>query len=296
MNIAVNGVLCASDKAVISVYDHGFLYGMGIFETFRTYGGRPFLWKEHLERLAAGTRELGIPYEPDGERLAALVTALLQANGLADAYFRLSVSAGEEQLGLPGDSYRKPAEILYIKPLPERKPEAWAAGRPLQLLETRRSTPEGELRLKSFHYMNSIFGKRELSRYPWAEGAEGLFLDDCGFVSEGTVSNVFFIQDGGLYTPAVETNLLPGITRDWVLRKAERSGMPVEEGFYTWEMLLEADEIFLTNSIQEIIPVTRLFDPEGNACVIGAGTAGEVTAQLAAQYREAAEACGGVRQ
>ncbi|MNC06229.1 D-alanine aminotransferase [compost metagenome] len=290
MIIAMNGALCASEKAVISVYDHGFLYGMGVFETFRTYGGRPFLWSGHLARLAAGARDLGIPYEPDEERLAVLVEQLLQANGLADAYFRLSVSAGEEPLGLPGDSYSQPAEILYVKPLPpERDAAEWAAGRPLQLLETRRNTPEGERRLKSFHYMNSIVGKRELSRYPWAQGAEGVFLDDCGFVSEGTVSNLFFIQGDTLYTPAAETCILEGITREWVLRHAAEAGMEVEEGFYTWEMLLEADEIFLTNSIQEIMPVTSLFDPEGNSQIIGTGAAGERTAELAARYRRAAE-------
>lgn len=296
MIIALNGALCASDKAVISVYDHGFLYGMGVFETFRTYGGRPFLWTEHLARLAAGACELGIPYEPDEERLAALVSELLQANGLTDAYFRLSVSAGEEPLGLPGNSYSRPAEILYVKPLPpERDAVEWRAGRPLQLLETRRNTPEGERRLKSFHYMNSIVGKRELSRYPWAKGAEGVFLDDCGFISEGTVSNLFFIQGDTLYTPAAETCILEGITREWVLRHAAEAGMEAEEGFYTWEMLLAADEIFLTNSIQEIMPVTRLYDPEGNDLVIGRGTAGERTAELAARYRRAAEAGGNGR-
>ncbi|MDF2936553.1 MAG: 4-amino-4-deoxychorismate lyase [Paenibacillaceae bacterium] len=294
MIIAMNGALCASDKAVISVYDHGFLYGMGVFETFRTYNGHPFLLAAHLERLAAAARELGIPYETDEARLAALVQELLQANGLEDAYFRLSVSAGEEPLGLPGDTYSRPAEILYVKPLPpERDAAVWAAGRPLQLLETRRNTPEGERRLKSFHYMNSIFGKRELSRYSWAQGAEGLFLDDCGFVSEGTVSNLFFIQGDTLYTPAAETCILEGITREWVLRHASEAGMEVEdEGFYTWEMLLEADEIFLTNSIQEIMPVTSLYDPEGNGLVIGGGAAGDRTRQLALHYRQAAEAGG----
>lgn len=293
MIIAMNGALCASDKAVISVYDHGFLYGMGVFETFRTYGGRPFLLPEHLERLTAGALELGIPYEPDPVRLAELVTELLQANNLADAYFRLSVSAGEEPLGLPGDTYSRPAEILYVKPLPLEKDAAlWAAGRPLQLLETRRNTPEGERRLKSFHYMNSIFGKRELARYPWAQGAEGVFLDDCGFISEGTVSNLFFIQGDTLYTPAAETCILEGITRDWVLRHAAEAGLEVEEGFYTWEMLLEADEIFLTNSIQELMPVTSLYDPEGNGLIISGGTAGERTLELAARYHRAAEAGG----
>lgn len=287
MQIAMNGTVCSAESAVISVYDHGFLYGMGLFETFRTYGGVPFLLMEHLERLAAGCRELAIQYEPDEERIRELIARLLSANGLRDAYFRLSISAGTDLLGLPGDRYDAPAEILYVKALPEPIPEAWDKGRGLQLLQTRRNTPEGEFRLKSFHYMNSILGKRELAAYPWAAGAEGLFLDDCGFVSEGTVSNLFFLQDGVLYTPSPETCLLQGVTRNWVIRAAMEAGMEVEEGFYPWEAVLEADEVFLTNSIQELVPVTRLFDPEGGSTIIGDGTAGRVTRQLAVLYAEA---------
>lgn len=288
MQIAMNGALCASETAVISVYDHGFLYGIGLFETFRTYNGKPFLLKEHLHRLQAGCEELAIAYKPDEERLTALVRQLLEGNGLEDGYFRLSVSAGRDVLGLPGDQYREPSEILYVKELTALDPAAWEKGRALQLLNTRRNTPESEERLKSFHYMNSILGKRELSRYPWAAGAEGLLLDDCGFVSEGTVSNIFFVQEGVLHTPAPETCLLPGITRGWVIRAAMELGMPVEEGFYPWEALLEAEEIFMTSSIQELVPVTRLYDPEGNSTTVSDGTAGEWTRRLSGLYRREA--------
>lgn len=293
MRIACNGALCASDQAVVSVYDHGFLYGIGLFETFRTYGGVPFLLEKHLERLAEGCRELGIVYRPEAERLRGLTAQLLQANGLADAYFRLSVSAGEEALGLPAGDYCNPREILYIKPLPPQDPDLYENGRALQLLATRRNTPEGEWRLKSFHYMNSILGRKELARYPWAAGAEGLFLDDCGFLAEGIVSNLFFVMDGVLCTPTLETGILSGITRDWVLRTAPRSVIMAEEGFYPWESLLEAEEIFLTNSIQELVPVTRLFDTEGALHTVGDGKAGRITRRLAELYAEAAEDEGG---
>jgi 4-amino-4-deoxychorismate lyase len=284
MQIAMNGVLCASETAVISVYDHGFLYGIGLFETFRTYGGRPFLLKEHLARLAGGCSELAIVYEPDEERINHMVGQLLEANGLEDGYFRLSVSAGTDILGLPGGSYEEPNEILYVKPLPVPSAAQGSEGRPLQLLDTRRNTPEGELRLKSFHYMNSILGKRELARYPWATGAEGLFLDDCGFISEGTVSNIFFVSEGVLRTPALETCILPGITRDWILATAQAAGITVEEGFYPWEALLEADEIFLTGSIQGLTPVTRLYDPDGGSLIVGGASVGAVTARLSELY------------
>ncbi|MNI74455.1 Branched-chain-amino-acid aminotransferase [compost metagenome] len=160
-------------------------------------------------------------------------------------------------------------------------------------MDTRRNTPEGELRLKSFHYMNSILGKRELSRYPWAAGAEGLFLDDCGFVSEGTVNNIFFVQEGVIHTPALETCILPGITRDWVIRTALTAGIPVEEGFYPWEALLEADEIFLTGSIQELTPVTRLYDTDGQSHSVGNASAGDITRRLSALYALAVRQEGG---
>lgn len=283
MQIALNGVLHPAKTAVISVYDHGFLYGMGLFETFRTYGGSPFLLEEHLERLVRSCEELDIRYEPDEPGLRDLIRRLLHANGLEDAYFRLSISAGDQGLGLPGECYDQPAEIMYVKPLPPSL-QPWEAGRGLQLLNARRNTPETETRLKSFHYMNSILGKRELARYPWAQGAEGLFLDDCGFISEGTASNLFFVHQGELYTPALDTCILPGITRNWVLHTALANGLPVEEGFFSWEMLLEADEIFLTNSIQGIMPVTRLYDPQGARIAVGGGTAGDITGRLWHMY------------
>lgn len=289
MQIAINGALCAADAAVISVYDHGFLYGMGLFETFRTYDGRPFLLEQHLARLAAGCLELGIHYVPNRTYVEELVGQLLAANGLTDAYFRLSLSAGVDLLGLPGDMYYRPTEILYIKPLP-----APAIDKTLQLLTTPRNTPEGEIRLKSFHYMNAILGKRELARYPWAQAAEGLFLDDCGFVAEGITSNVFFVAQGALHTPALETCILPGITRDWVIGAAEKLGIPVEEGFYSWEAVLEADEVFITNSIQEIVPVTRLYDAEGNYQTLSSFGPETVTGKLLLQYGEAVRFKGGV--
>lgn len=288
MQMAINGALCASDEAVVSVYDHGFLYGLGLFETFRTYEGQPFLLSEHLFRLSEGCRELGILYTPDESSIRKLVSRLLEANGLKDAYFRLSVSAGAEELGLPSGDYGRPTELLYVKPLPPRSVELYEKGKALQMLEIRRNTPEGEIRLKSFHYMNSILGRRELARYPWSQGAEGLFLDDCGFVAEGIVSNVFFVQDGTLFTPALETGILPGITRDWVIGTALEAGMPVEEGFWTWEALQEADEVFLTNSIQEVVPVTELFDTDGNKVIYGNAVAGPVTRRFMKLYAEAA--------
>jgi 4-amino-4-deoxychorismate lyase len=290
MKIAVNGCIIDEREAVVSVYDHGFLYGMGLFETFRTYGGRPFLLKEHLARLAAGLDEIGIRAVPDADGIRELVGKLLAANGLTDAYIRLSVSAGAEALGLPSGDYRSPNTIVYIKPLPPRDESVYTDGKPIQLLALRRNSPEGMFRMKSFHYMNNILAKREMARYPWAGGAEGIFLDGRGYLSEGIVSNLFWIKDRTCFTPSEDTGLLPGITRRFVMKLAEAEGLRVEEGLYRWEDVLEADEAFLTNSIQEIVPVRCGFDLQGKEKVIRSRGAGPVTRRLMGLYSRETEA------
>jgi len=288
MVIALNGKLVPDKEAFVSVFDHGFLYGMGLFETFRTYGGKPFLLAAHLRRMEGACQEIGLDYVPDEARINRLVGDLLAANGLTDAYFRLSVSAGEDALGLSDHPYTRPTEVLYVKPLPSRNAELYRSGRWLQLLRLGRNTPEGSCRFKSFHYMNPILGKRELTRYPWARGAEGLFLDRNGFVAEGLVSNIFWVSGGELLTPSLDTGILPGITREWVLETCRREGMEVREGRFPLQSLLTADEAFLTNSIQEIVPVSGLYDPEGNSYPIGRETPGKVTNRLMAIYSTAA--------
>nr|WP_245955038.1 aminodeoxychorismate lyase [Paenibacillus flagellatus] len=275
---------------MISVYDHGFLYGMGLFETFRTYGGRPFLLEAHLRRLAAGCGELGIRYVPDAALLGALIAELLEKNGLADAYVRLSVSAGVDVLGLPAGDYEEPTVIVYMKPLPPRDERVYAEGKPIQLLELRRNSPDaGSVRFKSFHYMNNVLAKREMRRYDWASGAEGVFLDEHGHVAEGIVSNVFWARDGVLYTPSLETGILPGITREFAMKLARESGLPVKEGLFGWPELLDADEAFVTNSVQEIVPVARAFEPSGIEIRFerSGGAPGPITRRLTAEYAAA---------
>lgn len=236
MKILLDGQLISRDEAEISAFDHGFLYGIGLFETFRTYGGRPWLLDEHIERLAKGCALLGIRYEPDAERMKRGVADLLAANGLSDGYIRWSVSAGEGEIGLPSEDYERPREIVYAKALAGDEPET-RSGKTLRLLKVRRSTPEGAFRLKSFHYMNNIVAKRELGAAGAAPGTEGLFLDGAGYVAEGMVSNIFWLHAGKLHTPSSDTGLLEGITRDYVLRMAHAEGIPVEEGLYGWEAL-----------------------------------------------------------
>lgn len=284
MIISVNGILTNDKEAVVSVYDHGFLYGLGLFETFRTYKKEPFLLPEHLRRLTEGCRELGIGYEPDLAHIRLLIDELLKANNLEDAYIRYSVSAGVDILGLPSGVYQNPTEIIYIKPLPPRDEQIYTQGKALQLLKLPRNTPEGLYRFKSFHYMNNILAKRELQQYDWAAGAEGLMLTEEGYVAEGIVSNIFFIKDRACYTPSLDTGILPGITRAYVLQLAQQQQIPTQGGLYRWEDLLEADEVFIVNSIQEIVPITTLFTPSGQSYAVGKGVVGPITRQLCELY------------
>ncbi|WP_339318142.1 aminotransferase class IV [Paenibacillus sp. FSL R10-2734] len=280
-----NGVIDARE-AVVSALDHGFLYGIGLFETFRTYGGVPFLLERHLSRLAEGCKELGIPFDSQPEHLQDWIQRVMVKNELKEAYIRYTVTAGEDILGLPAGDYREPNHLLYIKALPEVSEKLYSEGKDLQLLSLRRNTPEGAVRFKSLHYMNNILAKRELRGYASAaNGAEGLMLTAEDVIAEGIVSNIFFIKNKILHTPDISTGILPGITREMVMELACSAGIIVEEGAYRWEQVLSADEVFLTNSVQEIVPVTTLWEQD-KRFTVGDGLCGRMTSDLILSYGE----------
>jgi 4-amino-4-deoxychorismate lyase len=287
VKVALNGSIVNASEAVIIYRDHGFLYGIGLFETFRTYGGRPYLLERHMQRLFAGCAALGIRYTPSLERIERLLSELLAANGLKDGYVRLTISAGAAELGLPVSDYEQPSELILVKLLPQVSEAALMSGKELRLLRTRRNTPEGEIRFKSLHYMNNIIAKRELQAAGASSGAEGLMLSGEGWLAEGIVSNLFFARDGVVYTPEIGTGILPGITRERVLELARSSGIETKEGRFGWEQLATADEIWLTNSIQELVPVTALTDIEGRTIQVGTDGAGPLLRKLLTLYRGA---------
>jgi len=286
MKLWRNGTICDESEAVIPITDHGFLYGMGLFETFRTYGGKPFQLRRHIERLLAGCEELRIAYAPSAEDVARAVDETIRANGLHDAYVRWSVSAGSAPLGLPPASgYERPNVVIMAKPLGPPP----AAPKELRLLALRRSGPEGIVRRKSFHYMNNVLGKWELASRFASPSAEGLFAEASGSLVEGVVSNVFWATGGTLYTPSVDTGCLPGVTRDIVLELARAAGIPVEEGRYGFEALAEADEAFVTNSVQELVPVGSLFDDADAVRRRWDEAPGPMTKRLQSAYRSLAD-------
>lgn len=250
MFLYVNGEIKQDTEVHISPYEHGFLYGAGLFETFRTYGGHPFLFTDHMSRLIEGARELQMELPSSlEEEVRQAIPKLLEVNGLTDAYFRLNVSAGAEGVGLPAGPYQRPLVLLYIKELPavvrtEKKG---------QTLSLRRNTPEGAVRRKSHHYLNNILAKREIGNHP---EIEGIFLTESGAVSEGITSNIFFVKNGDLFTPSESCGCLNGITSQFVQHAAVNLGMDVYQGAFPLGKAQRADEIFLTNSIQEIVALT----------------------------------------
>lgn len=286
---AINGELVHMAEAVVPVTDHGFLYGLGLFETFRTYQGIPYLLERHLERMASGCKELGIPFTTTAAEISDWIQRLMHAGELQDAYVRYTVSAGEAPLGLPSGDYTKPNHIVLAKALPETSSSLYENGKMLQRLSTPRNTPEGEVRFKSLHYMNSILAKRELNGYGLhVQGVEGLQLTRDGHVAEGIVSNIFWVRENVLYTPALATGILPGITRAVVLEIAMQQGISCIEVLAPWKDLLQADEIFLTGSVTELVPVTTLRDQDGAKTMISNGHIGPVTAVLLGMYRQKA--------
>ncbi|WP_078593230.1 aminodeoxychorismate lyase [Evansella clarkii] len=263
MFLYLNGDYIKSEEAAISPFDHGFLYGLGLFETFRTYHGHPFLLDDHFHRLHEGAKEVGIELpEYKREDTCRIIHQLLELNNLEDGYFRWNISAGEREIGLSSLNYTTPSTIVFVKPLPQQMPQEKEA----VFLQTRRNTPEGLNRLKSHHFLNNLLGKRELGDQP---GTEGIFLTENGDIAEGIVSNIFWVKKGTLYTPSRDSGALNGITRQFILRLAEKAGMNTEEGLYPPESLLTAEEAFISNSIQEITAISsaegRKF-PGANGC------------------------------
>ncbi|MFC0559612.1 aminodeoxychorismate lyase [Halalkalibacter alkalisediminis] len=250
MFVYVNGAIVPKEEALVSAFDHGYLYGLGLFETFRVENGHPFLLDDHFQRLQEGLETLGIAWSMSKSEVVKILKELLAANQLDSAYVRWNVAAGAEELGLYTGEYREPTVIVYMKPLP-----AGSAEKEASILSLRRNTPEGSYRLKSHHYLNNVLAKRELGD---AIKSEGIFLTEEGFVAEGIVSNVFWVKNGMVYTPSIDTGILDGITRRFVLALLDKKSIPYEVGFYQESELLDADEAFITNSIQEIVPLCSI--------------------------------------
>lgn len=249
MFVYINGEIREAGHARLSIFEHGFMYGLGLFETFRIYNGHPFLLDDHFKRMEKGLQCMDIEWEYDRGKVMEQLNALLEANQWKNAYVRYNISAGKGELGLSTNTYRSPTVIIYMKPLPEasEQPSVYKNG---QLLSVRRNSPEASTRLKSHHYFNSILGKREAGG---DVSVEGLFMNEKGELAEGVVSNLFWVKGTTIYTPSISTGILDGVTRSFVINLAKKHSFYIREGRFKPSMLFKADEAFVTNSIQEIV-------------------------------------------
>jgi branched-chain amino acid aminotransferase len=262
MQYHVDGELLDRENATVSVDDRGFRYGDAAFETCRAYGGEVFAWDRHLRRLRRTCETLGMPGAvPDD--LAVRVADTLDANGLADAYVRVSVSRGVQPGKLTPRETVDPTVVVYVDSLPRGGADGesvWDGPAVVQSVTTRR-VPDAALPAdaKTHNYLNGILARLELRQATSDTYApdEALMRDFDGHVAEGATSNLFFVDDGALKTPEAG-DLLPGITREVVLELAATESFPVERGRYDLDDVRDADEAFLTNRTWGVRPVATI--------------------------------------
>ncbi|ARW05156.1 Branched-chain-amino-acid transaminase [Bacillus atrophaeus] len=274
MIIYLNGQFIEEKEASLSPFDHGFLYGIGVFETFRLYEGRPFLIEWHLERLERAAKDVQIKHRITKEELTDMVDNLLRLNHIEDgnARVRLNISAGVSTKGFTAQTYENPTVLCFVNPL---NPENLPVQKEGKVLTIRRNTPEGQFRLKSHHYLNNMYAKQELGNDP---RYEGIFLTEDGAVAEGIISNIFWSKGKCIYTPSLDTGILDGVTRRFVIEKMEKLGAEVKTGRFRLESLLTADEAWMTNSVLEIVPFSKIEE------AAFPGVSGEMTGFLQELY------------
>ncbi len=284
MLIYLNGHFVAKEQALVSVFDHGFLYGDGIYETVRAYGGRIFLLKKHLARLkrsaAAISLKLPLPLEEIGDAL----NESLNVNKLQEAYVRLQISRGPGEIGLDPALCPAPTVVIVAKPFHDYPAADYERGVRVAIVKTRRNHPLALApSIKGTNFLNNILAKIEAIK---AGAYEGIMLNWEGYVAEGTICNIFAVKKGALLTPHLDTGILEGVTRDLVLRLAKRNKVSVREVLMRPKDLLSAEECFITNTTMEIMPV-RSIDKK----TVGSGRPGPVTALLHEAYRKEVLAC-----
>ena len=278
--IYIDGKYYPKSEAKISVYDHGFLYGDGVFEGIRSYGGVVFKLREHIDRLYASARAIMLEIPLTKEEMIEAVLETLRKNRLKDAYIRLVVTRGIGDLGLDPRKCPKPSVIIIAEPaiqLYDR--ERLEKGISMVISWVRRDPVDATTHeIKSLNYLNSILSKIEANN---AGADEALMLDHRGFVCEATGENIFLVKGNTLITPPSSSGALPGITANVIKRIAKEMGLAVIEKDVTPTDLYNADEAFLTGTAAEIMPIREV-----NKRTIGAGRIGPITRKILERFNE----------
>lgn len=277
LKIYIDGKFYPQSEARISVFDHGFLYGDGIFEGIRAYNGRVFRLKEHIDRLYDSAKAILLNIPVSKEEMEQIVLETLRVNGLKESYIRLVVSRGVGDLGLDPRKCPKASIICITASITLYPKEFYEQGLKIVTVPTRRNIPEAvNPRIKSLNYLNNILAKMEATR----QGAiEAIMLNQDGYVAECTGDNIFLVKNGELITPPSFVGALEGITKEAVMEIARALKIPVSEKVFTRYEVYTADECFLTGTAAEVIPVTEV-----DGRTIGSGKVGEFTLKLKEAY------------
>jgi branched-chain amino acid aminotransferase len=279
LKVFIGGKLYDKADAKISVYDHGLLYGDGVFEGLRSYSGRVFRMGEHLDRLQDSARAIHLKLPMSKDAIGKAIDDTLAVNGLRDAYIRLIVTRGAGSLGLDPRKTTDPQLIIITDSISLYPEELYEHGLKIITAATMRNHPSAlNPRIKSLNYLNSILAKVEGTN---AGCLEALMLNHKGEVSECTGDNIFVVRKGELHTPSIDAGILEGITRGAVIDLAREAGVPVVIRTMDRHDIYTADECFLTGTAAEIIPVVEL---DGRP--IGEGLPGPITKRLRARFHE----------
>jgi branched-chain amino acid aminotransferase len=278
MKIYLDGKFVDEADAKVSVFDHGLLYGDGVFEGIRLYGGNIFRLEEHLERLEYSAKAILLSMPLTRKELSDATCETCRQNGLVDGYIRLVVTRGVGDLGLAPWLCAKPTVFIIASKISLYPQEHYEKGLAIVTVPTRRINPAAlPPTIKSLNYLNNILGKIEAKQF----GAlEAIMLNDQGYVAECTADNIFIVHKGTVITPAASQGALKGITRGAIFDIARELGLPIREADMTRYDVWVADECFLTGSGAEVIPVTKLDGRE-----IGSGKPGEITQRILASFR-----------
>jgi branched-chain amino acid aminotransferase len=274
----MNGMLVDSDKAKVSVFDRGFMYGDGVFETMRSYAGTVFRIDAHLKRLFTSCDVLGIRPPTGRKRLEEAVYRALAANRLKCAYIKVAVTRGEGRLGIGHQDRFRPNAVIVAKEF-EGYPEwMFSKGISAKVAGIRQNDLSVLSRIKSMNFLGYIIARSEAKAMGYDEA---IVANTKGHIAEAATSNIFLVKKETLITPSLLSGILPGITRSVVIAIARRLGLPVREKAVTRNELIAADEVFLTNSLAEVLPVRAV---DGRC--IGSGVPGDVTKLLHISYQK----------
>ena len=279
LKVYINGRLYDKQDAKISVYDHGFLYGDGVFEGIRSYGGKVFRLAEHLDRLWDSAKAIWLEIPLSKQEMARAIEDTLAENGIKDGYIRVVVTRGCGTLGLDPNECSDPQVIIITDHISLYPDELYQKGLEIVTVSTIRNHPAAlNPRVKSLNYLNNILAKIEGLQ---AGCVEALMLNHKGEVAECTGDNLFLVRDGRITTPPNEAGILEGITRQAVINLARDLGVDVREAPLTKHDVYIADECFLTGTAAEVVPVVKV-----DSRTIGDGTPGQITRQLMAQFKK----------